>query len=174
EAKKVKIDKGTKDPNIGPVISEEQLNKILSYLEKGKEEGAKIIYGGDRVNSGSLKNGYFIEPTIFSDVTNEMTIAKEEIFGPVLSIIPFDTEEEAILISNDTKFGLAAGIWSENVKQTHRVAKQLQAGNVYINDYPGTNVDVPFGGYKNSGIGRDRGVESILGYTQLKSVLVKM
>lgn len=168
--KHVKIGDGFQNPMMGPLISESQLERVQSYIEVGKEEGATLEYGGNRIKN----NGYFIEPTIFAGVKNDMTIAREEIFGPVVSIIPFETEEEAIELANDSEYGLAASIWTENIHRGHRVAKQIQAGQVYINDFMPIDVEAPFGGYKKSGIGREKGVESLLTYTQLKTISSKM
>lgn len=171
EIKEITVDKGEYNPDIGPIVSKPQLDKVLSYIEIGKQEGAKLLYGGDKINKTNLKNGYFVEPTIFTDVYNYMRIAQDEIFGPILSVITFDTEEEALEIANDTQYGLAAGIWTKNIDRVMRLVPKISAGNIYINEYQGTNVEVPFGGYKNSGIGRDRGIESVLNHTQLKSVI---
>ncbi|WP_219996644.1 aldehyde dehydrogenase [Paenibacillus sp. tmac-D7] len=174
EAQQIKIGYGIDNPTIGPLVCEEQLHRVLRYVEIGKQEGARLVYGGSRMQEEKLKDGYFMQPTIFTDVTNTMTIAREEIFGPVVVVIPFDTEEEAIRLANDTEFGLAAAVWTENIHRGHRVAKQLQAGQVYINDYSPIDVEAPFGGYKKSGIGREKGLESLHTYTQVKAVSVKL
>lgn len=174
EAQQIKIGYGIDNPTIGPLVCEEQLHRVLRYVEIGKQEGARLVYGGSRMQEEKLKDGYFMQPTIFTDVTNTMTIAREEIFGPVVVVIPFDTEEEAIRLANDTEFGLAAAVWTENIHRGHRVAKQLQAGQVYINDYSPIDVEAPFGGYKKSGIGREKGLESLHTYTQVKAISVKL
>ncbi|MGG1677226.1 aldehyde dehydrogenase family protein [Neobacillus sp. NRS-1170] len=172
--KQVTIGNGVENPTIGPVVSEKQLSRIEHYVKLGQEEGAELVCGGNRLTNGKLRNGFFIEPTIFKNVTSSMTIAKEEIFGPVLSIIPFDTEEEAMDLANDTEYGLAAAIWTSNIKRAHRVVKQIQAGQVYINDYlPSGAEGRPFGGYKKSGIGREGGMAGIYGFTQTKTVTIK-
>src|SRR5699024_6899342 len=137
-------------------------------------EGAELIFGGKRIKDPELTNGYFITPTIFKTVSNSMRIAQEEVFGPVVSIITFDAEEEAVKIANDSKYGLAAGVWSENIHRCNRLAKQLQVGQVYLNDYQAIGVEAPFGGYKQSGYGREKGLESIHDYTQLKTVTSKI
>ncbi|GAA0326369.1 aldehyde dehydrogenase family protein [Bacillus carboniphilus] len=174
EVQTVRVGNALEDPTIGPVVSQEQLDRIQNYISIGEKEGAEIAYGGKRLEDCQLANGYFVEPTVFKNVTNSMRIAREEIFGPVVSIIPFDTEEEAVEIANDSEYGLAAGLWSQNIHRCHRVAKQLQAGQVYLNDYQPIGVEAPFGGYKKSGIGREKGLESIHDYTQLKTIISKI
>jgi len=170
--KEVKIGAAVDNPQMGPLVSDEQLTRVLNYIDIGKREGARLMYGGARLTDGKFARGFFIQPTVFVDVNNEMTIAREEIFGPVACLIPFDTEADAIRIANDSDFGLAAGIWTQNVSRAHRVASRLQAGQVYINNYQGVNIEAPFGGYKQSGIGREKGVEAIHHYTQVKTVIV--
>lgn len=171
---KVTIGDGLDNPMIGPVVSEKQLQRIEHYLKVGQDEGAQLIYGGKRLTEEKFQNGFFIEPSIFKNVSNTMTIAREEIFGPVLTIIPFDSEEEAIELANDTEYGLVAALWTNNISRAHRVAKQIQAGQIYINDYlPAGSEGRPFGGYKKSGIGRDGGMEGIYGFTQTKTVTLK-
>lgn len=158
------------ETEMGPLISEKQLNRVLGYVQKGEEEGAKIVAGGKR----AFEKGYFMQPTIFADVTDEMTIAREEIFGPVVAVFPFDTVEEVIERANDSDYGLAAGIWSENIKTAHYVASKLEAGTVWINDYGLELEAAPFGGYKQSGIGRELGSYALDEYTVIKSVYVNI
>ncbi|HBZ11683.1 MAG TPA: aldehyde dehydrogenase family protein [Bacillus bacterium] len=156
---------------MGPLVSQKQLETVLSYIEKGKEEGARLIAGGERV----YDKGYFVRPTIFADVTDDMTIAREEIFGPVMAVFPFDTVEEVIRRANDSDYGLAASIWTENVKKAHYIAGKLQSGTVWINDFGLEWETMPFGGYKQSGIGREMGGEyGLANYTEVKSVFVNM
>ncbi len=158
------------DTNFGPMVSAAQMNIVLGYIDKGVEEGAKLIAGGKMAQ----REGYFIEPTIFADVTDDMTIAREEIFGPVLSVLEFETEEEVIGRANDTQFGLAAGVFTNDLSRAHRVAAQFDAGTCYINTYNLAPVEAPFGGKKASGVGRENSKEAINHYSQVKSVYVGM
>ncbi len=154
----------------GAQVSEAQFNRIMNYIEIGKQEGGKLILGGDRNTEGTNAKGFFINPTIFADCTNDMRIAQEEIFGPVLTVIPFETEEEAIRIANDTTYGLGAGFWTNDVSRTQRVANALQAGQVFINKYGCYEHTSPFGGYKQSGWGMECGNLSLDLYTKRKSI----
>ena len=159
------------DPNaaIGPLISEKQRDRVESYIKKGVDEGARIVTGGGRPEG--LDNGWFVEPTVFADVDNSMTIAQEEIFGPVLAVIPYETEDDAIRIANDSVYGLAGSVWTTDNKKALEVASQIRTGTYAVNMYafdPGA----PFGGYKNSGIGRENGPEGIEAYVEHKSVLL--
>jgi len=156
--------------NIGPLVTEEQMNKVLGYIESGKEEGATLLCGGYRLKEEELKDGFFIAPTVFSDVRNDMKIAREEIFGPVISIIPFSTEEEAIKIANDTIYGLAGGVMTKDKERAIRVARRIKAGNIFVNTWHMTSSDMPFGGYKQSGWGRLASEEGIKEFTQIKSI----
>ena len=169
EANKIKVDVGSKKGNhIGPVISKTQYDKIINLIESGISEGATLAAGGpDRPNG--LNKGYFIKPTIFTNVSNDMRIAKEEIFGPVLSIIPFDKEEEAIKIVNDTSYGLGNYLQTEDKEKAHRVAKELRSGCVYING-KSADAGTPFGGYRQSGNGREGGVWGLEEYLEVKTV----
>jgi (Z)-2-((N-methylformamido)methylene)-5-hydroxybutyrolactone dehydrogenase len=162
------------ETEMGPVAFKEQLDKVQSYIEVGRQEGAELIYGGKRPDSEQLKDGYFIEPTIFTRVDNDMRVAREEIFGPVLSVIPFESEKDLIRQANDTSYGLAAGIWTKDIQKAHRVAHALRAGTVWVNSYRTLSFNTPFGGYKMSGMGRENGLESLKDYTQVKSVWVEL
>lgn len=153
---------------MGPQVSEQQLQVIERYVDIGKKEGATLVTGGKR--NEQLTDGYFYTPTVFADVTNDMTIAKEEIFGPVVSVIRFKDEKDALKKANDTIYGLGAGVWTNNVKRAHRMARQLQAGTVYVNTYTMLDSTAPFGGVKKSGFGRELGLEAMNMYTQVKNV----
>ena len=159
------------DPStaIGPLISEKQRERVEGYIKKGVEEGARIVTGGERPEG--LDGGWFVQPTVFADVDNSMTIAQEEIFGPVLAVIPFDTEDDAVRIANDSVYGLAGSVYTTDNKKALEIASKIRTGTYGINMYafdPGA----PFGGYKNSGIGRECGPEGIAGYCESKSVLL--
>jgi acyl-CoA reductase-like NAD-dependent aldehyde dehydrogenase len=155
---------------IGPLVSKEQFERVKGYLDIGKKEGAEPKLGGD-VRDGK---GYFVDPTIFTNVKNDMRIAREEIFGPVASVIPFKDENDAVLQGNDTTYGLAAAVWTNDLSRAHKVARALKAGTVWVNCYNNIDPISPFGGYKQSGIGRELGKHSIELYTQIKSVYVKL
>ncbi|MGC4377137.1 aldehyde dehydrogenase family protein [Fictibacillus sp. Mic-4] len=155
---------------MGPLVSKEQQERVLRYIEKGKAEGARVAAGGEK----AFEKGYFVKPTVFADVTDEMTIAKEEIFGPVVAVLPFDDVEEVIKRANNTPYGLAAGVWTENIKTAHYIANKLKAGTVWINDYNLENAASPFGGFKQSGIGREMGSYALDNYTEVKSIWVNL
>lgn len=157
---------------MGTAANEPQFQRILQAIERGKAEGAKLVTGGKRATGPGLERGFFIEPTIFIDVNNNMEIAREEIFGPVLCVIPFDTEEEVIEMANDTRYGLAAGIWTTNLSRHLRVSRALNAGMVWVNTYRVAQAMVPFGGFKDSGFGKERGVIAINEYLRVKNVMI--
>jgi betaine-aldehyde dehydrogenase len=159
---------------MGPLISAAHLEKVLSYVARGKAEGAKLLTGGNRLGDGAAANGYFIEPAIFDLCRDDMTIVREEVFGPLLSVLPFDDEAEVLARANDTPFGLAAGVMTTNLARAHRVAASLEAGVVWINSYNLTPVAMPFGGSKQSGIGRENGLAALDFYTERKSVYVNL
>jgi acyl-CoA reductase-like NAD-dependent aldehyde dehydrogenase len=158
---------------LGAIASQEQMERVLGYIETGKKEGAKLVAGGNRVSLDGSK-GYFIEPTIFGGVTNSMTIAQEEIFGPVLAVIAFDEAEQAVAQANSNPYGLAAAVWTRDLSKAHRLARQIRAGLVWINTYGLMDAAVPFGGFKHSGFGRELGMHAIEHYTELKSVWLNM
>ena len=160
------------DTNIGPVTTPAQYKKILDYIDIAKSEGARCILGGGPATSPDLPGGQFVEPTIFVDVTPQMRIAREEVFGPVLSIIGFDDEAEAIRLANDTIYGLAAGVWTENIGRAVRMSAALKAGTVWVNTYRAVSYMMPFGGMKHSGIGRESGVEAIREFLETKSTWI--
>jgi len=157
----------------GAVSSKKQLETVLRYIASGKQEGATLVAGGERADIGTGK-GYFVQPTVFSDVRPEMTIAREEIFGPVLAAIEFADLDEAIARANDTQYGLAAGVWTRDIKKAHYVARKLQAGTVWVNTYNVYDTAAPFGGYKQSGFGREMSAHALQHYTQVKSVWVDL
>jgi aldehyde dehydrogenase (NAD+) len=159
------------ETDIGPVISKEQLNKVESYIASGESEGAKMLCGGP-INDQALSAGYYVKPTIFTDVHTQMKIWQEEIFGPVLSVMKFNDEDEAIRIANDTMYGLAAGVWSSNLKRALRIGRRIRAGTVWINDYHLLTTYAPRGGYKQSGFGRELGEEGLYEYMQTKHYFV--
>ncbi|MBN9263286.1 MAG: aldehyde dehydrogenase family protein [Hyphomicrobium sp.] len=161
------------ETQIGPLVSEEQLQRVTNYLNIGKQEGARAIAGGARLTEGALAKGYFVPPTVFAGVSDEMTIAKEEIFGPVISAIPFDDIDEVIQRGNATNFGLGSGVWTKDVSKAHKVAKSLQAGSVWVNCYQAMDPAVPFGGYKMSGYGREGGLQHLDEYLNVKAVWIK-
>lgn len=158
------------DTNIGPVTTPPQFRKILDYIDIAKREGARCVLGGQA--AADMPGGQFVEPTIFVDVTPDMRVAREEIFGPVLAVIGFDDEEDAIRIANDTIYGLGAGVWTENIGRANRVSKALKSGTVWVNTYRAVSYMMPFGGMKQSGIGRESGVESIRHYLETKSTWI--
>jgi len=160
------------DTQIGPVTNKPQLEKILHYIDVAKDEGAHPVLGGARAARPECGTGWFVEPTIFAGVRNSMRIAQEEVFGPVLAVIPFKDEEEAIALGNDVVYGLAAGVWTQNMRRALLMAEKLQAGTVWINTYRAVSYLSPFGGYKRSGIGRESGQEMIKEYLQVKSVWI--
>ena len=163
------LDPGTR---MGAIVDEGQMDKVLYYIGEGQNEGANLLYGGNRVREET--GGYYIEPTIFDKVSNDMKIAQEEIFGPVLSVITFKDVDEAITIANDTIFGLASAVWTSNLATAHKTARAIKAGTVWINNYDQADMTVPFGGYKQSGFGRDKSIHALDKYTQLKTTWINL
>ena len=159
------------ETHLGPLVSEAQLQKVLGYMQIAEREGARLICGGGR---GDLNSGFYVQPTVFADVTDDMTLAREEVFGPVMAVLDFVDEEEAVTRANATEFGLAAGVFTADMTRAHRVVGQLQAGTCWINAYNLTPVEGPFGGVKLSGVGRENGKAAVEHYTQIKSVYVGM
>lgn len=157
---------------LGPMVSKEQQERILGYIKSGQEDGARLVTGGSVPEDPALKNGCFVKPTIFADVTSDMKIGCEEIFGPVLTVFKFNSVDEMVHIANDTNFGLYAGVWTNNLKLAQQVVNRLQSGVVAVNDYLVAYPQTPFGGYKDSGIGSENGMQAISHYTRIKSVTV--
>jgi len=158
---------------MGAIVSQEQMQTVLGYIEAGKRDGAKLLAGGNRVQVDGSK-GFFIEPTIFGDVKNDMKVAQEEIFGPVLAVLTFDDVDEVIEQANDNPYGLAAAVWTRDVKKAHSVSRRLKAGTVWINTYGLMDASLPFGGYKSSGFGRELGANALEHYTEVKTVWLNM
>ena len=162
------------DTNFGALISKDHHQKVLDYIEIGKAEGATLLTGGKALHPENSPNGFFIAPTIFTDCTDEMTLSKEEIFGPVMSVLTFSDEDEVVRRANDTRLGLAAGVFTQDITRAHRVTHQLEAGICWINAYGPSPAEMPVGGYKMSGVGRENGSETLKSYTQIKAVYVGM
>ena len=169
-AKKVKLGNGLDETTeMGPLISQRQQDLVTSYINKGINEGANLLVGGEK-----LEEGYFVTPTVFANVKDDMSIAKEEIFGPVVATMPYSSIDEVVRRANASPYGLAAGLWTENLKNAHTISKKLKAGTVWVNCYNLTNAGVPFGGYKQSGFGREMGSYALDNYTEVKSVWVNL
>jgi aldehyde dehydrogenase (NAD+) len=154
----------------GPQVSQEQLERVMGYIAHGHKDGAKLLTGGNQAG----KDGYFVEPTVFTDVTDDMTIAKEEIFGPVMSILKFKDADEVVARGNHTRYGLAAAVWTKDVKKAHTIAARLKAGTVWVNCYDVFDAAAPFGGFKMSGIGRELGEYALANYTEVKTITMAM
>ncbi len=159
---------------IGPLVSPRQLERVTGYLASGREEGARLVTGGTRLTEGTFAAGNFIAPTVFAGVRDDMRIAREEIFGPVISALPFDTLDEAVERANDTPYGLAAGVFTRDVAKAHRLSRRIRAGSVWVNTYHAIDPAVPFGGYKMSGYGREGGVEHLHEYLNTKGVFIRI
>lgn len=162
------------DASSGPITTRAQFEKIQSYFEVAEREGLKPAIGGKVASGKHLGGGWYIEPTVYTGVSNDMTLAKEEIFGPILCVIPFKDEADALRLANDSEFGLGAGIWSRDIGRVHRVAAGLEAGRIVVNEYSGGFVQTPCGGFKQSGYGREQGIDALSHYTQLKSVIIRL
>jgi aldehyde dehydrogenase (NAD+) len=156
--------------NLGPIITPAQFQRVQSFFKVAEGDGARLVHGG----AAAEGDGFYIQPTVYADVSNDMRIAQEEIFGPVGVVIPFDTEEDAIRIANDSDYGLIGTVWSQNISRALRVADRIDAGQIFVNVWNTMSVQTPFGGYKNSGYGREKGIEAIHHYSHLKTVTVKI
>ncbi|MGM8885361.1 betaine-aldehyde dehydrogenase [Psychrobacter sp. 1U2] len=173
--KRIKLgDPMDEDINMGPLVSFPHMERVLSYIEQGKAGGARLLVGGERVTTSELANGAFVAPTVFTDCSDDMTIVREEIFGPVMSILTYETEEEVIRRANDTDYGLAAGVVTADLTRAHRVIGQIEAGICWLNTWGESPAQMPVGGYKHSGIGRENGIEALEHYTQTKSIQVEL
>jgi aldehyde dehydrogenase (NAD+) len=173
-AQQIPIGRDETFPTLGPIANRMQYEKVLGYFESARQEGATILTGGEPATGDDLDDGLYIKPTVFADVTMDMKVVKEEIFGPAGVLIPFDTEEEAVQIANDTEYGLCSGLWTQDVSRAHRVASKIKAGTVYVNTYHDHTVSAPVGGYKKSGIGRERGIQALQQYSQVKNVTMHL
>jgi betaine-aldehyde dehydrogenase len=162
------------ETNFGPLVSLAHMEKVLGYIASGEVEGARLLAGGERATEGALKKGAFVQPTVFTDCQDTMKIARDEIFGPVMAIFGFADEAEVIRRANDTTFGLAAGLVTQDLNTAHRVIHQLQAGICWINTWGESAAEMPVGGYKQSGVGRENGVETLKAYTRNKSIQVEL
>ena len=172
--KQLRIGPALENLDLGPLISQSQLERVLGYIAIGKAEGAAVVAGGERLTEGALGAGYFVAPTIFDRVESQMRIAQEEIFGPVLSVLTFEDADEALEIANGTQYGLAAAVWTRDLKTAHHMAKHLEVGSVFINRYYPSGIEGPSGGYKRSGFGRVDGIEVLRNYTQIKNVVINL
>ena len=164
----------TENPDMGPLITEKDMEKVLSYIKSGIEEGATLITGGERYTEGDCAKGYFVRPTIFDDCTSDMKIVKEEIFGPVVTVQTFETEEEAVQLANDTEYGLAGAVFTSDITRAHRVVSEIRAGITWINCYNPTFNEAPWGGYKMSGLGRELGVHGLEEYQEVKQININL
>lgn len=172
-AKKVRVGMPLEDAtHMGPQAHAEQLEKTLRYIGYGHDDGAELVTGGHRVEAGPLADGYFVEPTVFANVKPDMRIARDEIFGPVAGLIPFDGEDEAVAIANDSPFGLTAGLWTQDIGRGHRVSRRIEAGMVWVNTYRFIRWSTPYGGVKQSGWGRENGVEALDSYLDTKTTII--
>jgi betaine-aldehyde dehydrogenase len=160
--------------NFGPLVSQSHMQNVLRYIDSGIKESARLLAGGKRELTGNYANGAYVQPTVFTDCTDAMTIVREEIFGPVMSILVYDDEAEVIRRANDTEYGLAAGLITENISRAHRVIHQLQAGICWINTWGESPAEMPVGGYKQSGVGRENGLMTLQNYTRVKSIQVEL
>ena len=170
--RRLTVGPGAQDPDIGPLISIRQLDRVLGYIDAGRDEGARVVLGGGRADG--FERGYFVAPTILDRVDPDARVAQEEIFGPVVTIHPVASESEALAVANNVAYGLAAGIFTRDIDRALRLATQVQAGQIYINEYFAGGEETPFGGYKQSGFGREKGLEALRNYTQVKNIAIRL
>jgi acyl-CoA reductase-like NAD-dependent aldehyde dehydrogenase len=174
-ASKIRVGNGLDQATeMGPVISASQLERILGFIESGRQEGARLTLGGRRITDGEYARGFFVQPTVFEGVQREMKIFQEEIFGPVLCVLPFHGEEDAVYIANDTKFGLAGDVWSHSLTRIMRVSQGIRTGTLWVNRHLNPGPEVPFGGYKQSGVGRETGMEGLMEFLQTKHISLQL
>jgi aminomuconate-semialdehyde/2-hydroxymuconate-6-semialdehyde dehydrogenase len=166
-------DPSSEDTNIGALVSKEHLEKVKSYIDVAEQEGGTILFGGDRVIVDNFKNGYYLQPTIIEVADNKCKLNQEEIFGPVVTIMPFKTDEEALQLANDVKYGLSATLWTNNLNRTMQFSKQLQTGIVWVNTWMLRDLRTPFGGQKDSGMGREGGFEALRFFTESKNICIQ-
>ncbi|MYL30440.1 aldehyde dehydrogenase family protein [Halobacillus halophilus] len=169
------IGPGESDPDIGPILSEQQCRRIEDFMKKVEADGGKFLLGGTRAQVEEAPGGCYFKPTIIDGLNPESTVAREEVFGPVLSVFSFEDDEEAVKLANNTDYGLVTGIWTKDVSRAHKIAGRVKAGQIFINNYgAGGGIQMPFGGYRKSGFGREKGLEALRNYTQLKNIALKM
>jgi len=174
-ASRIRVGNGL-DPatEMGPLVSEAQLNRVMEYIHSGERDGARLTIGGSRLVQGAYRKGFFVQPTVFEDVKRDMRIFQEEIFGPVLCVLSFRDEDEAVSIANDTKFGLAGDIWSRSLTRILRVSQGIRTGTLWVNRHLNPGPEVPFGGYKQSGLGRETGMEGLMEFLQTKHISLQL
>lgn len=174
-AQKIRVGPGLEDETeMGPLVSESQMKRVLEYIEVGKKEGAKLVTGGERLKGDKFGEGFYVSPTIFKDVKSDMRIVQEEIFGPVVVVQKFKSEEEAVELANDSDYGLAGAVFTKDITRAHKVVKQLRAGITWVNAYHNTYTECPWGGYKQSGWGRELGTFGLEAYTEVKQININL
>jgi aldehyde dehydrogenase (NAD+) len=172
--KKIRVGPGRQNPDMGPLISREHRQRVMEYIALGQREGGEVLSGGRQPSDPACQRGYFLEPTLIAGLSHRSRVCQEEIFGPVLALLRFSSIEEAVRLANDTEYGLSAGVWTSNINCALRMAAEIKAGQIFINNYGSASVAAPFGGCKRSGFGRERGVEAMQHYTQVKSVAIRI